>query len=238
MKTLVSVVVPVYNEESNVPILAERIEAVFASLDDYEYECVFVNDGSTDGTGAQLARLSVANSKVRALHFEKNTGQSAALVAGLRHAKGEYIFTLDGDLQNDPCDIPKFLELLKDYDLVCGYRVKRQDNLVRRVSSTLANSARRAVLRDGVRDSGCGTKGMRRCCLQHIISFNGVHRFLPVILQKAGMSLVECEVTHHPREHGRSKYGIHNRLWRGIHDLFGVRWLRKRYVTYKIEGEE
>jgi dolichol-phosphate mannosyltransferase len=238
MKTLVSVVVPFFNEERNVPLLADRIDAVFAGLPDYDYECLFVDDGSTDGTRAELERLRGVNPHVRPIHLTRNCGQSAALVAGMRRAKGEYLLTLDGDLQNDPCDFPKFLELLHEFDCVCGYRAKRQDTLVRKVSSKIANAVRDAILHDGIRDSGCGSKGFRRCCIEHIIPFNGVHRFFAVMVRNAGLTIAECEVTHHPRQHGVSKYGIHNRLWRGIHDLVGVRWLRKRYVAFKVEGEE
>ena len=238
MKTLVSVVVPFYNEEENVPLLAERINAVFATLPEYDYECLFVNDGSTDGTREQLEQLRASNPHVRPIHLTENRGQSAALVAGMRRAKGEYILTLDGDLQNDPRDFPKFLELLKEYDCVCGYRAKRQDSLVKKVSSRIANKVRNGILRDGIRDTGCGSKGFRRCCLEHIVPFNGVHRFFAVMIRNGGLTLTECEVAHHPRQYGVSKYGIHNRLWRGIYDLFGVAWLKKRYVTFTVEGDD
>jgi glycosyltransferase involved in cell wall biosynthesis len=238
VKILVSVVVPLYNEKENVPILAERIAAVFDKLPGYEYECLFVNDGSTDGTREQIERVHQANPRVRPVHLVRNRGQSAALVAGMRRARGEYILTLDGDLQNDPCDFPKILELLKEHDCVCGYRAKRNDNWVRRMSSRIANSVREAILKDGIRDAGCGSKGFRRRCVEHVVPFNGAHRFFAVMMRNAGFSIAECEVTHHPRVHGVSKYGINNRLWRGIYDLIGVSWLKRRYVTFKVEGEE
>lgn len=238
MKILVSVVVPLYNEEENVPILAERIASVFDKLPDYEYECLFVNDGSTDGTREQIERVHQANPRVRPVHLLQNRGQSAALVAGMRRARGEYILTLDGDLQNDPCDFPEILELLKEHDCVCGYRAKRNDSWVRKMSSRIANSVREAVLKDGIRDAGCGSKGFRRRCVEHVVPFNGAHRFFAVMMRNAGFSIAECEVTHHPRVHGVSKYGINNRLWRGIYDLIGVSWLKRRYVTFKVEGEE
>ncbi len=238
MKTLVSVVVPFYNEEANVPLLAAEIGAVFAGLTDCDYECLFVNDGSTDGTRAELDRLAESNPRVRALHLVANRGQSAALVAGIRRARGAYIFILDGDLQNDPCDFPRMLELLQDYDCVCGYRAHRQDSWVRRLSSRLANRSRALFVPTGTRDAGCGSKGFRRACAPHIVSFNGAHRFLDSMLVNAGFTVTECPVTHHPRQHGVSKYGIHNRLWRGLYDLVGVRWLCKRYVTFDVEGED
>lgn len=238
MKPLVSVVVPFYNEEENVPLLAERIAAVFQSLPDYDYECLFVNDGSRDGTRAQLDRLAGADGRVRPIHLVRNSGQSAAMIAGMRRAKGSYVLMVDGDLQNDPCDFPRFLELLQDYDCVCGYRAERHDTWVRKVSSRVANKVRNALLHDGIRDSGCGSKGFRKCCIEHLVAFNGMHRFIAVVIRAAGFTIVECPVTHHPREHGVSKYGIGNRLWRGIYDLFGVGWLRKRFVAPRVEGEE
>ncbi|MCL4692638.1 MAG: glycosyltransferase family 2 protein, partial [Candidatus Hydrogenedentes bacterium] len=162
MKTLVSVVVPFYNEEDNVLPLANKVAEVFAGLPDYEYECLFVNDGSKDGTRARLDGLAEQDARIRPLHLVENRGQSAALVAGMGRAKGEFILTLDGDLQNDPCDFPKMLELLKDYDCVCGYRANRQDTWVRKISSKVGNGVRRMILDDGIRDAGCGSKGFRR----------------------------------------------------------------------------
>lgn len=238
MKTLVSVVAPLYNEQDNVRPLLERVAAAFAPLADYEYECVFVNDGSTDGTRRELDSAASGNPCLRPLHLVQNRGQSAALIAGMRRARGEFILTLDGDLQNDPADFPKFLELLQRYDCVCGYRAKRQDSWVRKLSSRVANNVRQAILKDGIRDAGCGSKGFRRRCVQHMVPFNGAHRFIAVMMRAGGMSIAECEVNHHPRIHGVSKYGIHNRLWRGIYDLFGVRWLKRRYVTFEVEGEQ
>jgi dolichol-phosphate mannosyltransferase len=238
MKTLVSVVVPFYNEEDNVLPLAGKIAEVFAGLPDYACECLFVNDGSTDGTRARLDALAEQDPRVSPLHLKLNRGQSAALVAGMRRARGEYILTLDGDLQNDPCDFPKMLELLKEYDCVCGYRANRQDSWVRRVSSRIGNGVRRMILDDGIRDAGCGSKGFRRACIEHIVPFNGVHRYFAVMVRNGGLTVTECPVTHHPRVNGVSKYGIHNRLWRGIYDLIGVGWLRRRYVTFRVEGED
>lgn len=237
MKTLVSVVVPFFNEEENITPLAEKIDAVFAQLPGYDYECLFVNDGSTDTTHARIDALAAAHPPIRPVHLARNHGQSAALLTGMRRAKGEYILTLDGDLQNDPADFPKILELLKNYDCGCGYRAKRKDNWARRFSGRIANKVRNTILHDGIRDAGCGTKGFRRHCIEHIIPFNGVHRFFAVMLRNAGLTLAECEAAHHPRIHGVSKYSIHNRLWRGIYDLVGVAWLTRRYMTIEIEEE-
>jgi len=238
MSTLVSVVIPVYNEAENIPILAGKVREVFDSLDAYGFECLMVNDGSTDGSREKLDGLHGEDPRINPIHFAGNFGQSAAVIAGMRAAKGEYILTLDGDLQNDPADFPRFLELLQEYDCVCGYRANRRDTWFRRFSSRVANAVRNGLLQDGIRDSGCGSKGFRRKCVRHLMAFNGMHRFMAVLIRAAGLSIVECPVTHHPRQHGVSKYGLNNRLWRGIYDLFGVAWLRTRYVPYVIEGDE
>jgi len=234
MNTLVSVVVPFYNEAENVRLLHEKIAAVIDRMPDYAFECLYVNDGSADDTGAEIARVAAKDDRVYPVHLRRNRGQSAAVIAGMRKAQGEYILTLDGDLQNDPCDFPEMLRLLNDYDCVCGVRTNRKDTLVKKLSSRVANYVRNAILHDGIRDSGCGAKGFRRKCVDYFVPFNGAHRFFAVMVRAAGFTIVECPVTHHPRSHGVSKYGIHNRLWRGIYDLMGVAWLRRRYVVYEI----
>lgn len=238
MNSLVSVIIPFFNEEANVPLLYERVAAVCAALPEYAFEFVFVNDGSTDGTRAALDALAEHDKRVRPVHLAGNQGQSAAVCAGMARSRGAFILTLDGDLQNDPADFPRFLELLRAYDCVCGYRANRNDTRVRRISSRVANTVRNWVLRDGVRDSGCGAKGFRRACLDHFVCFNGLHRFMPVFIRAAGLSIAETPVRHHAREHGVSKYGIGNRLWRGLFDLVGVAWLRRRHVVVRVEEED
>lgn len=220
------------------PRLWEKIVAVFAALPDYDFEILFVNDGSSDGTRAAMDALAARDPHVRPLHLARNMGQSAAVYAGLTRGRGDYLLTLDGDLQNDPADFPRFLELLEEYDCVCGYRATRHDTAIRKLSSKVANRVRNWVLHDGIRDSGCGVKGFRRACVAHLPPFNGLHRFMAVFIRKAGLSLVETSVSHHARQFGESKYGIGNRLWRGIYDLIGVRWLRLRFVAVQVEGEE
>jgi dolichol-phosphate mannosyltransferase len=237
MKPLVSVVVPFFNEEKNVPLIAAQVAAVFDSLSGYDYECLLVNDGSTDGTRAAIDSLAVSDPHVRAVHLVRNQGQSAAVYAGLQQTRGTYILTIDGDLQNDPADFPRFLELLAEYQCVCGYRADRHDSWLRKASSKVANLVRGGLLHDGVRDSACGAKGFRRECLRHFVPFNGLHRFMPALLRPHGISIVECPVHHHARRHGQSKYGIGNRLWRGLFDLVGVVWLRRRFVAVEIEGD-
>lgn len=222
---------PFYNEEDSAPVLAREIIAAMATVPDVPFECVFVNDGSTDETGAVLDRLAAEDSRIRALHIPRNMGQSAALVIGMRHSHAPFLATLDGDLQNDPVDLPRIYALLQEHDCVCGYRAKRNDSVIRKLSSQVANSVRQAVLADGIRDAGCGSKGFRRACVEHVVPFNGAHRFFAVMMRAAGFSIVECAVSHRPRRHGVSKYGINNRLWRGIYDLIGVAWLRTRYLA-------
>ena len=238
MSKLISVVVPFYNEEENVALVAERVAAALDSLEGYDYECLFVNDGSTDATREKIESVSAVNPNIRLVQLVKNQGQSAALLAGMRSARGIYILTIDGYLQNDPADFPRIIEMLNDVDCVCGYRKKRNDSAVRRVSSRIANTVRRAVLSDGIRDTGCGTKGFRRECVPHIIPFNGSHRYYAALLRNAGFSIAECPVEHHEREFGVSKYGIGNRLFRGIYDLIGVGWLLRRTVVIEIEEED
>ncbi len=238
MPLLVSVVVPFFNELENVEPLVRQVGETFAGLPEYRHELILVDDGSSDGTADRIRELAAADPTLRPLIFDSNYGQSAALVAGMRLAGGERILTLDGDLQNDPRDFPAVLAKLETHDAVFGYRAGRQDRWLRRVSSRVANRVRNWVLRDGVRDIGCGLKGFRRCVVPHLVSYNGAHRYLAVSVRLAGLTIAEIPARHHPRRHGRSKYGVHNRLWRSLYDLAGVRWLRTRYVNPKIRRED
>jgi len=211
---------------------------VFAGLSEYDYELILVDDGSSDGTGERIEELAAENPKIRPHLFDRNYGQSAALVAGMRLAGGEVLLTLDGDLQSDPRDFPAVLAKLETDDAVFGYRAGRQDTWLRRASSRVANRVRNWVLRDGVRDTGCGLKGFRRSVVPHLVSWSGAHRFFAVTVRLAGLTIAETPARHHPRRHGVSKYGVHNRLWRGLFDLLGVRWLCLRYVNPRSRGDE
>jgi dolichol-phosphate mannosyltransferase len=169
------------------------------------------------------------------IRFEKNSGQSAAIYAGLRAVRGATAVLIDGDLQNDPADIPRLLaEVARGADLVCGYRVKRQDTLVKRVTSRIANSVRSRFTKDGVRDTGCTLKAMRRECVSALVPFKGMHRFIPALVKAAGYRLIEVPVNHRPRRFGESKYSLGNRALRATIDMFGVRWLLSRRLNYKI----
>ena len=226
----VSVIVPLFNEEENISILQAELRA---ALDGLDYEIVFVDDGSLDCT---VERIETAPN-VRLIRFEKNTGQSAALYAGLQAARGANAVLMDGDLQNDPADIPRLLaEIARGADLVCGYRINRQDTLVKRLTSRIANAVRSRFTKDGVRDTGCTLKAIRRECISALVPFKGMHRFIPALIKGAGYRLVEIPVNHRPRRFGQSKYGLGNRALRATIDMFGVRWLLSRRLNYKIRG--
>jgi len=226
---VVSVVVPLFNEEENVPILQAELTSALAGLD---YELIFVDDGSSDGTVARIA----AGPRVRVLRFAKNAGQSAAMYAGLHAANGATAVLIDGDLQNDPADIPKLLaELERGADLAVGYRAKRKDTLVKRITSRVANFVRSRFTKDGVRDTGCTLKAMRRECVSALVPFKGMHRFIPALIKGAGYRLVEVPVNHRPRQFGLSKYGLGNRAVRATIDMFGVRWLLSRQLNYRFK---
>jgi dolichol-phosphate mannosyltransferase len=226
----VSVIVPLFNEEENISILQAELRA---ALDGLDYEIVFVDDGSVDCT---VERIETAPN-VRLIRFEKNTGQSAALYAGLQAARGANAVLMDGDLQNDPADIPRLLaEIARGADLVCGYRINRQDTLVKRLTSRIANAVRSRFTKDGVRDTGCTLKAIRRECISALVPFKGMHRFIPALIKGAGYRVVEIPVNHRPRRFGQSKYGLGNRALRATIDMFGVRWLLSRRLNYKIRG--
>ena len=226
-----SVVVPLFNEEENVPILQAELTGALHGLD---YEIIFVDDGSGDRTVERIA----AEPRVRLVQFERNAGQSAAMFAGLHAARGAVAVLIDGDLQNDPADIPKLLaEIERGADLVCGYRAQRTDTVVKRITSRVANFVRSRFTKDGVRDTGCTLKAMRRECIGALVPFKGMHRFIPALVKGAGYSLVEIPVNHRPRKFGESKYSLGNRAVRATMDMFGVRWLLSRRLNYKVRGE-
>jgi dolichol-phosphate mannosyltransferase len=224
----VSVVVPLFNEEESIIILQSELSAALKSFD---YEIIFVDDGSHDRT---VERIDAAPN-IRVIRFEQNAGQSAAIYAGLKAARGATVVLIDGDLQNDPADIPKLLaEIVSGADLVCGYRAQRRDTLVKRLTSWIANAVRSRFTKDGVRDTGCTLKAMRRECVAALIPFKGMHRFIPALVKGAGYRLVEIPVNHRPRRFGQSKYGLGNRALRATIDMFGVRWLLSRRLNHKI----
>jgi len=224
----VSVIVPLFNEEENMSILQSELRAALAGVD---HEIIFVDDGSIDRTAERIEKAP----NVRVIRFAKNAGQSAAIYARLQAARGAVAVLIDGDLQNDPADISRLLaEVSRGADLVCGYRARRKDTLVKRLTSRIANAVRSRFTKDGVRDTGCTLKAMRRECLSALLPFKGMHRFIPALIKAAGYRLVEIPVAHRPRRFGQSKYGLGNRALRATIDMFGVRWLLSRRLNYKI----
>ncbi|HQT00893.1 MAG: dolichol-phosphate mannosyltransferase [Hydrogenophilales bacterium 16-64-46] len=234
-----SVVVPVRNEEDNLDPLIREIATALAGLE--AFEIIYVDDGSTDETGLRLASLNAHFPMLRVLRHRQSCGQSQAITTGVRAARHAWIATLDGDGQNDPADIPVMLKKLADpalpanLELLAGWRARRNDNFVRRLSSRIANGVRSRILKDSTPDTGCGLKVFARETYLALPNFDHMHRFLPALVMRNGGAVVSVPVSHRPREHGISKYGIHNRLWVGIVDLFGVAWLQRRVRLPEID---
>lgn len=234
---MVSVVLPVFNEQPNLAPVLEELSRALTGLD---HEIVAVDDGSTDGSAAELHRLTGVLAGLRILRLGARSGQSAALAAGFDRARGDIVVTLDADGQSDPRDIRPMLErLVADCALaaVVGYRVRRADSRWKRLQSRVANRVRNWITRDGMHDTGCPLKVVRRSALANVPRFDGMHRFLPALIQAAGGVVREVPVTHRPRRAGRSKYGMRDRALRGLVDAFGVRWYRDRAIGYVITEE-
>jgi len=236
----ISVVIPVCNEAENVGPLAQEIAT---ALSGKSFEVLFVDDGSTDATASavQAARASVP--QVRLLRHSFRSGQSAAVTTGVRHARAEWVGTLDGDGQNDPADLPKLLDArLKPENagvsLFQGHRTTRKDTGFRKFQSRIANGVRSKMLGDGTPDTGCGIKLLHRPAYLELPKFDHMHRFLPALFQRAGERVISVPVNHRPRSRGTSKYGMLDRLWVGIVDIFGVMWLRRRYKPGLTVREE
>lgn len=230
----ISIVIPLYNEVDNI---APLCQAIIGVMQDRSYEVIIVDDGSTDGSTGKLKEWCSLHTNFRSIHFKKNAGQTAAMDAGFKYASGEYVVTLDADMQNDPADIPKLLEKLDAYDMVCGWRQKRNDPWIKRISSKVANSIRNKLSDEDIKDTGCSLKAYRRECLNKIKLYNGMHRFLPTLFKLEGFSVTEVIVNHYPRKFGKSKYGVFNRAFRAFLDLLVVRWMKKRKLNYEVRNE-
>ncbi len=232
MAPILSIVVPVRNESENVLPLVEEIHAALEGGP--AFEVIYVNDGSDDDTGAKLAEAEARFPAFRAITHAESCGQSAAIWTGVHAAEGAWIVTLDGDGQNDPADIPRLVEVALAGEaegrlhMVAGIRRKREDSWLRRLSSRVANGVRQALLKDGVTDTGCGLKVIRRDAFLGMPYFDHMHRFLPALIIRGGGELRCVEVNHRPRLRGISNYGLFDRLWVGITDLLGVAWLLRR----------
>ena len=234
----ISVVIPIKDERDNLLALTDQLVKVLQGREESKnapFEIIYIDDGSTDGSSEILDRLASEHRAVTVLHFDRNYGQSAGFDAGFKRSSGALVVTMDGDLQNDPEDIGLLLSYANDYDLVCGWRTERHDTVMRKISSRVANVVRNAVTGDRVHDTGCSLKIFRRRVIDRLPLFNGMHRFFPALALMHGFTVTEVPVRHHPRRHGISKYGVGNRLFKGLYDLMAVRWMHSRVLRYRLK---
>ena len=231
----VSIIIPVKDEADSIPQLAGEVSAAFDG-GPWVWECVWVDDGSSDATLGRLRSLSGDDTRHRFVAHDRNYGQSAALLTGFLNSGGRIIATLDGDLQNDPADLPRLIETLEagDVHMVNGVRANRRDAWLRRASSRIANGFRNRVSGATATDVGCSVRAFYRTCVDGLPRFHGMHRFLPTLVAMRGWRVTEVDVNHRPRTHGTTSYGVSNRLWVGIADTFGVRWLSSRGVNPRV----
>lgn len=232
-----SVVIPVFNEEENLQMLTTELIEVLRTLNK-TWEIIFIDDGSKDESFRVLRELQKLSPHIKVIKFKKNYGQTASFDAGFKAAKGKVIITMDSDLQNDPHDIPKLLDKIGDYDAVCGWRHKRNDPLIKRISSRIANSVRNRLSGESIVDVGCSLKAFRSDYVKKLKLFSGMHRFFPTLIKMEGGKVIEVKVNHRQRQHGSSKYNIRNRILRSFIDLLAVRWMKKRKLNYEIEEDE
>ncbi len=230
---LLSIVSPAYNEQGNVKSLVIEIEKACNALNG-KFEIVITNDCSTDNTLAELKEIQKSHKNLRIIDLAKRTGQTAALDAAIRHSHGKYIAMLDADLQNDPAEIPRMLELLiaGQCDMVNGWRKDRNDPWIRLISTRIANSVRNWLTHENIHDSACGLKVFRRECMDNIKLFTGMHRFLPTLVKMQGYTVREIPVNHRRRTAGLAKYGLWNRIFKAFRDCFAIRWMQSRNFTY------
>jgi glycosyltransferase involved in cell wall biosynthesis len=230
-----SVVIPVYNEEDNLPLLWPELRGVLEQMG-VSFEVVFVDDGSRDRSAEIIRGMREVDPRVRLVRLKANAGETAATDAGFKAARGQRVVTMDADLQNDPHDIPALIQHLEQWDAATGWRVARGDgdSLVRRISSRVANGARNRLSAESIHDSGCTFRAFRRECLRSLVLYRGFHRFIPTLLRMRGYRVIEVPVRNRPRRYGRSKYGILNRVFVATADLLVVRWMKKRQLRYEV----
>lgn len=240
MQPTLSIVVPVYNEEQNIALLHEAVARVVDRVG-LAIELIYVDDGSRDRSWEQIEQEASRDPRVRGLKFVANCGETAASEAGMRAARGTYIMTMDADLQNDPEDIPAFMDALaQGWDCVCGSRVEvrgKGDNFIRVASSRLANWVRNRLSEENISDAGCTYRAFKRQCIDRVKLYRGLHRFIPTLLKMEGFTVTEIPVRNNPRIHGQSKYGVWNRLFKSFHDLLAIRWMKSRLLRYQIAVE-
>jgi dolichol-phosphate mannosyltransferase len=231
-----SIIVPVKNEEDNIlPQIQEIVEAMEPLAE--PYEIVYVDDGSTDNSWNLLLKARETFRQLHLVKLDRNHGQSAATDAGIRHALGEILITLDGDRQNVPADIPNLLKMLEDADMVCGYRAQRNDNSWRKIQSRIANGIRNSLTGDCIIDTGCSLKIFRKDCFEKVKFFNGMHRFMPTLARLEGWRIAQAPVSHRSRQCGVTKYSFRNRALRSFLDLLAVRWMIRRHLEHKVSQE-
>ncbi|MGO9203563.1 MAG: glycosyltransferase family 2 protein [Limisphaerales bacterium] len=231
-----SLVIPCYNEEGNLRPLIAAIRQAVEPLK-LPYEIVVTDDCSKDKSWAILKELAAEDARICVQRFKFNCGESAASWAGLKAARGRYLVTLDADLQNDPKDLPRFLEALRQYDCVCGTRSESRgqgDTFIRIASSRIANWVRNRLSGEQISDAGCTYRAFKRQCIEDLKFFKGMHRFLPTLFKIEGFTVTEIAVSNSPRFAGRSHYGVWNRLFASFYDLLAVRWMKKRMFRYQI----
>lgn len=233
----ITIIVPVKDEADNILPQIQEIRQAMLSVDK-PYEILYIDDGSTDGTWQALLAAQAEAPELRLIRFDRNHGQSAATDAGIRHARGAILATLDGDRQNVPADIPKALEKIGEADMVCGYRAKRSDSAWRKFQSRIGNGVRNWLTGDTIIDTGCSLKVFRRECFANVKFFNGMHRFMPTLARMEGYTIVQIPVDHRSRVKGKTKYGLGNRMLRSLNDLLAVRWMQKRRLNYAIAEEK
>jgi glycosyltransferase involved in cell wall biosynthesis len=228
-----SIIAPVYNERENLDPFVRELWELFEE-GSLAYEVILVDDGSDDGSPEAIAELARNHRSVRGVYFKRNRGQSAAIDAGFKTARGRSIVTMDADLQNDPADIPALLSALDEYDAAIGYRRRRRDSWSRRLSSRIANRVRNLLSGEDIIDTGCSLKAFRRESLEGVKLYRGMHRFLPTLLRIEGRRVQQLPVNHRRRFRGKSKYGVRNRIFSSFLDLLAVRWMKKRRLGYEV----
>jgi len=229
-----SIIVPVFNEAESVAVLWPELRQML-DAQAWRAEVIFVDDGSGDGTFEVLESMALRDAAVKVVQLRRNFGQSAALQAGIDFSQGAVLVTMDGDLQNDPRDIPALIGHLGAWDAATGWRRERPDPWLKRVSSRIANGVRNRVTREDVHDSACTLRALRRSCALAMPPYRGMHRFVPTLLRMAGFRVLEVPIHHRPRRYGTSHFGVRNRAWIAFQDLLAVRWMQSRVLRYEVE---
>jgi dolichol-phosphate mannosyltransferase len=231
-----SVVVPIFNETENIAGLYKSItEAVKDRAG--SYEIILVNDGSTDGSERKMDELALEDPCIEVIHFQKNCGQTSAIQAGIKKASGKYIGLIDADLQTDPNDFFTLMPYLTEFDFVNGWRTKRKDTFLKKISSRIGNGVRNWITGDVIEDTGCPMKLFKREVAESLHLYEGFHRFMPTLARMNGYTVVEVPVHHRERQYGTSKYGVMNRVFVGLMDAIVIGWLRKRSIHYEVRSE-